>query len=179
MTPLRAAARFLFLFFNVFRSTAMKRFVLTLLAAVAAAAFGTPAFSATTAAGSGPDHAEPGQCHARAFTPVRFETRTEQAVKVADASSQWRQILCEVNATPAKIREIQAALKAAGYNPALVDGVVRPATMHAVNQYQAAQGLPVDSYMNLATVTSLPRPACPCWPTATSSPSPPTSPSWR
>jgi peptidoglycan hydrolase-like protein with peptidoglycan-binding domain len=78
-----------------------------------------------------------------------------QKVKVADASTEWRRVLCEVNATPTKIREIQTALKTAGYNPGPADGVVRPATMHAVNQYQAAKGLPVDPYMNLDTVKSL------------------------
>jgi hypothetical protein len=27
--------------------------------------------------------------------------------------------------------------------------------MHAINEYQAAKGLPVDAYLNLATVKSL------------------------
>jgi len=33
--------------------------------------------------------------------------------------------------------------------------VVRAQTMKAVNDYQAAKGLPVDAYLNLETVKSL------------------------
>jgi Putative peptidoglycan binding domain len=86
--------------------------------------------------------------------PAVYQSLSRQ-VKVADASTEWRSILCEVNATPTKIREIQTALKAAGYNPGQLDGVVHTSTMRAVNDYQAAKGLPVDSYMNLETVKSL------------------------
>jgi hypothetical protein len=86
--------------------------------------------------------------------PAVYQSASHQ-VKVADASTEWRSILCEVNATPTKIREIQAALKTAGYNPGPADGVVRSSTMRAVNDYQAAKGLPVDSYMNLETVKAL------------------------
>jgi peptidoglycan hydrolase-like protein with peptidoglycan-binding domain len=76
-------------------------------------------------------------------------------VKVGEASAEWRSILCETNATPAKLREIQRALSAAGFDPGPVDGVIQARTMHAINAYQAAKGLPVDSYLNLDTVKSL------------------------
>lgn len=86
--------------------------------------------------------------------PAQYETLSQQ-VKVADASTQRRAILCETNATPAKIKEIQAALKAAGFNPGPVNGVLRAATMTAVNQYQKANSLPVDGFLNLETVKAL------------------------
>jgi peptidoglycan hydrolase-like protein with peptidoglycan-binding domain len=63
--------------------------------------------------------------------------------------------LCETNATPTKIREIQEALRSAGYNPGTSDGVIRQSTMTAVNSYQRAKGLPVDPYLNMATVKAL------------------------
>jgi Putative peptidoglycan binding domain len=86
--------------------------------------------------------------------PAQYETLSQQ-VKVADASTQRRAILCETNATPAKIMEIQAALKAAGFNPGPVNGQLRAATMTAVNQYQKANNLPVDGFLNLETVKAL------------------------
>jgi peptidoglycan hydrolase-like protein with peptidoglycan-binding domain len=53
------------------------------------------------------------------------------------------------------LKEIQQALQKAGYNPGPIDGVIRKQTMEAVNAYQQAKGLPVDAYLNLATVKSL------------------------
>ena len=86
--------------------------------------------------------------------PAQYETLSQQ-VKVADATTQRRAILCETNATPNKIKEIQTALKAAGFNPGPVNGVLRAATMTAVNQYQKANNLPVDGFLNLETVKAL------------------------
>ena len=86
--------------------------------------------------------------------PAQYQTvmKTRQ---VAAGSQEWRSVLCEVNATPGKIMEIQRALSAAGYNPGPLNGTVTPATMRAVNDYQAAKALPSDSYINTATVKSL------------------------
>ncbi len=86
--------------------------------------------------------------------PAQYETISYQ-VKTADARIENRAILCETNATPAKIMEIQRALSAAGYNPGPVNGVLRESTMRAVNGYQQSKGLPVDGFLNLETVKSL------------------------
>jgi Putative peptidoglycan binding domain len=86
--------------------------------------------------------------------PAQFEDISYQ-VKSADARIERRSILCETNATPAKLMEIQRALKAAGYEPGPINGVLRAQTMSAVNAYQTAKGLPVDGYLNLETVKSL------------------------
>jgi peptidoglycan hydrolase-like protein with peptidoglycan-binding domain len=75
--------------------------------------------------------------------------------KVSEASTQRRAILCETNATPVKIKEIQTALKSAGFNPGPINGVLRAPTMAAVNQYQQANKLPVDGFLNLETVKAL------------------------
>ena len=86
--------------------------------------------------------------------PAQYETLSYQ-FKVQDARTERRAVLCETNATPAKIREIQRALRKAGFNPGPVNGVLRAATMRAVNQYQRANNLPVDGFLNLETVKAL------------------------
>lgn len=86
--------------------------------------------------------------------PAQYEDLQYQ-VKVADARLERRAVLCETNATPSKIMEIQRALLAAGYSPGRIDGVIRANTMNAVNAYQKAKSLPVDGYLNLDTVKAL------------------------
>lgn len=86
--------------------------------------------------------------------PAQYDTISYQ-VKLTDARTENRAILCETNATPTKIMEIQRALAAAGYNPGPVNGVLRESTMRAVNGYQKSKGLPVDGFLNLETVKSL------------------------
>jgi hypothetical protein len=86
--------------------------------------------------------------------PAQYEDINYQ-VKTADARIERRAILCETNATPSKIMEIQRALAAAGYNPGPINGTLRAQTMNAVNAYQQAKGLPVDGFLNMETVKSL------------------------
>jgi Putative peptidoglycan binding domain len=86
--------------------------------------------------------------------PAQYEDLPNQ-VKVADARLERRAVLCETNATPSKIMEIQRALFAAGYKPGRIDGVMRGNTMQAVNAYQKARNLPVDGFLNLETVKAL------------------------
>lgn len=86
--------------------------------------------------------------------PAQYGTVTKTKL-VSEAKVEWRSILCETNATSAKIMEIQRALSTAGYNPGKIDGVIRGDTMRAVNAYQQAKGLPVDPYLNIETVKSL------------------------
>jgi hypothetical protein len=86
--------------------------------------------------------------------PAQYEN-LEYQVKVTDARLERRQVLCETNATPSKIMEIQRALLASGYSPGKIDGVIRGNTMSAVNAYQKAKGLPVDGFLNLETVKAL------------------------
>jgi hypothetical protein len=86
--------------------------------------------------------------------PAQFETLSYQA-KVSDSITVRRAILCESNATPSKIREIQEALKKAGYNPGEINGQLKAETMSAVNRYQKAQNLPIDGFLNMETVKSL------------------------
>lgn len=86
--------------------------------------------------------------------PPQYETLNYQ-VKVAEGSTEQRAILCDTNATPAKIVEIQRALKKGGFDPGPIDGHLRAQTMRAVNLYQQSNKLPVDGFLNLETVKAL------------------------
>jgi hypothetical protein len=88
--------------------------------------------------------------------PAEWEEVTKQVVK-APATTEWREILCDTNATPETIVALQQALKRAGFDPGRVDGRVDNRTMDAVRAFQQAKNLPVDTarYINIATVKAL------------------------
>jgi murein L,D-transpeptidase YcbB/YkuD len=77
-----------------------------------------------------------------------------QEVMVCPVQEYWTSVLCDVNATPAKVAEIQAALKAAGFQPGAA-GQLDAATMKAVADFQKAKGLAQDGYVNIETVKAL------------------------
>lgn len=68
-------------------------------------------------------------------------------------TAQWVPILCETNASPQKIAEIQSALSDAGH-PIVIDGKFGPQTFAAMKAYQAEQGLPV-GVLTVSTVKRL------------------------
>ena len=86
--------------------------------------------------------------------PARYKNVTSQKL-VSEGSMEWREILCETNMTRSRIMDIQKALQAAGHNPGNVDGNIGADTMRAVNAFQRSKGLPVDKYLNMATVRAL------------------------
>lgn len=88
--------------------------------------------------------------------PAEFENVT-RTVMVREASTEWRRVLCENNATPSKISKIQNALKASGFDPGRTDGLADAITFNALNSYQKSKGLPQDQdkYINLDSVKSL------------------------
>jgi Putative peptidoglycan binding domain len=92
----------------------------------------------------------------RTDVPAEYVTKTN-TVQTSAAKSEWRQIVCETNATPAKLSEIQNALTKAGFATGRTDGGIDGNTMNAVRGYQKAKGLPVDMdrYINVATVRAL------------------------
>ncbi len=83
------------------------------------------------------------------------ETRTiTRRVKVADERLAWRPILCQTNMTPDLVKRIQRALKAAGFDPGPIDGVVGRETLAAIDRYQRAKGL-ARGGLTMATIESL------------------------
>lgn len=84
--------------------------------------------------------------------PATYKT-IEKRVVTAGGGLEWREVLCDTNAAPAKIREVQQALDAAGYsNP--VDGQFGPQTLNAMESFQRDNGLPV-GYLTVSTVQAL------------------------
>ena len=90
----------------------------------------------------------------RIAIPATYKNVSRQEL-VKDGYMQWRSILCETNTTPARISQIQRALKTAGHNPGPIDGVVGASTIRAVNAFQKSKGLPVDKYLNVETIKAL------------------------
>lgn len=91
-------------------------------------------------------------------TEIPAEYRTvEKRELVKDGYMAWRSILCETNMTRSRIADIQRALQAAGHDIGAngVDGVIGSQTIEAVNAFQRANGLPVDKYINVATLKAL------------------------
>jgi hypothetical protein len=88
--------------------------------------------------------------------PAEYDTVSRQIVK-SSATTEWREVLCDNNATPAILTSIQQSLRRAGFDPGREDGKVDAKMMAAVRSFQQAKGLPTDGdrYINMATVKAL------------------------
>jgi hypothetical protein len=88
--------------------------------------------------------------------PAEYATVTRQVV-AAPATTEWREVLCDNNATPATLAALQQSLRQAGFDPGRNDGKVDSTMMAAVRAFQQAKGLPTDAgrYINMATVKAL------------------------
>lgn len=84
--------------------------------------------------------------------PATYKT-LEKRVVTEGGGLEWREVLCETNATPSMISTIQKALSDKGYTTP-IDGQFGPATLNAMEAYQRANGLPV-GYLTISTVDSL------------------------
>ena len=151
------------------RERAKKRFVVSTVAAATWTALGVSAKTGPVAAGPASSREIAVPAEYRTITkqvvatapgsrevpvPAQIDTLSRE-VQVADASTDWRSMLCETNATTDKLKQIQQALASAGHDPGPIDGVVRAKTMSVVSADQRAKGLPVDAHLNLETVKSL------------------------
>lgn len=87
----------------------------------------------------------------RTETPATYKT-VERYVPQG-GTQVWVPILCETNASPQKIAEIQTALSDAGH-PIVIDGKFGPQTFAAMKAYQVEQGLPV-GVLTVSTVEHL------------------------
>lgn len=75
-------------------------------------------------------------------------------VRVSSPKLEWRSVLCETNMTEGMNLKIQKALKAAGFNPGPVDGVIGRQTLVAVDQFQRKNNLPTGG-LTLRTLKAL------------------------
>jgi hypothetical protein len=92
----------------------------------------------------------------RIEVPAQYDTIARQVVR-SPQSAEWRQVLCETNATPDMLGQLQRALRRAGFDPGRDDGRVDERTMSAVRAFQQARSLPVDNdrYISMSTVRLL------------------------
>lgn len=90
----------------------------------------------------------------RVTIPAKYQTVTSRKL-VTDGSMAWKEILCDTNTTPGKVREIQGALRSAGYSPGSVDGQLGPSTVSAVSAFQKSKGLSGNGVLTAATVKAL------------------------
>lgn len=90
----------------------------------------------------------------RIVIPAKYQsvTRTE---KISEGEVKWMPVLCQVNMTHSKIREIQKALKKAGHYRGPIDGVVGTQTTRALQKYQKAKGLTSTSYLTVEAIKAL------------------------
>ncbi len=86
--------------------------------------------------------------------PAVYKTVTRQ-VQISEAREEQREVLCAANTPPERIRQVQQALRAAGFAHGGADGVLDPATLSAVADYQLAHDLPTHGYLDEETVKSL------------------------
>jgi peptidoglycan hydrolase-like protein with peptidoglycan-binding domain len=92
----------------------------------------------------------------RIAIPAQYDT-VQRTVLAEAAREEWRQVLCDVNATPDQIRAMQDRLRTAGYDPGPSTGEINEQTRAALRSYQQANNLPVDrgAYVNMATAETL------------------------
>lgn len=62
-------------------------------------------------------------------------------IETAPSRLEWRAVLCETNMTTNIVTDLQRALKAEGYNPGVIDGVVGGDTKRALDAYQLKNNL--------------------------------------
>jgi hypothetical protein len=89
----------------------------------------------------------------RTVVPAEYTTVTKQIV-ANQASCEYVQVLCEDNATQAKIQEVEQALAGLGYQ-VNSDGVIDETLTAALKKYQTDRGLPETGLMTAKTVESL------------------------
>lgn len=84
--------------------------------------------------------------------PAEYRTVNKRVV-TGGGGLEWREVLCDTNASRSKVREVQAALTDAGY-PTLIDGQFGPNTLRAMESFQRSRNLPV-GYLTVSTVRAL------------------------
>ena len=82
--------------------------------------------------------------------PAEYETILEE-VNAEEGRVEWRPILCEINAKPGLIKQVQSVLEEAGFDPGPPDGALGRKTMQAIDLYQQKHGLARD-FLTIETI---------------------------
>jgi peptidoglycan hydrolase-like protein with peptidoglycan-binding domain len=87
--------------------------------------------------------------------PAEYQT-VSKTEKVSDERVEWRRVVCQTNENHDLILKAQQALKAAGYNPGKLDGVLGPDTLAATRAYEKDKGIGhADGAITYETLASL------------------------
>jgi hypothetical protein len=73
-------------------------------------------------------------------TPPVYED-VVHVVQISPARNQWFSVVCDTNATPALLQNVQQALAKAGFDPGAMDGRWGPRSVQALRRYQQQAGL--------------------------------------
>lgn len=76
----------------------------------------------------------------RIAIPAKYNKITKR-VKVSEGIMEWRQVLCETNASTDIVGRIQTALRDSGHSPGPIDGVIGQQTQAAISSFQDNKGL--------------------------------------
>ena len=76
----------------------------------------------------------------RTTIPAEYQSVKETRL-VKEGKLHWQPILCETNASPDLITNVQRALNGAGFNAGPIDGILGRTTSKAIGEYQKANGL--------------------------------------
>lgn len=86
--------------------------------------------------------------------PAEYATVTKSVLVKKGGYAEWREVLCGDKTTPAKIIQIQEALKAKGYDPGPIDNVLGPQTRAALTKFQKDNNLPIGR-LDVGTLNAL------------------------
>ncbi|VAV95218.1 hypothetical protein MNBD_ALPHA06-1983 [hydrothermal vent metagenome] len=76
-------------------------------------------------------------------------------VQTSGESFRWVKVLCETNATPSAISEVQTLLHDQGYYQGPISGQVSGGTETAIARYQQRMNIPHGGFLSLQTIDSL------------------------
>ncbi len=83
-------------------------------------------------------------------TPAQYNTITKRNLVTPGGFTEWREVVCSSDITPALNRRIQQALKDKGYDVGVIDGIMGAGTKAQLVKFQRANNLPIG---NLDTKT--------------------------
>jgi hypothetical protein len=83
-----------------------------------------------------------------------YATVTKRRLVKAGGFTEWREVMCNEKVDGYTVRQIQAALTAAGYDPGPADNVMGARTKAALTKYQKDKGLPIGN-LDVETLKSL------------------------
>jgi len=76
-------------------------------------------------------------------------------IMIAPEKSEWTQVICESDITPALVADVQASLAKTGHFDGAIDAEMGPATLAALDSFQAENGLAPGGQLTFATLRRL------------------------